>query len=370
MQHLDEGTIHAWIDGELPADEAARVEAHAKSCQSCSAMVAEARGLVAASSRIVSALDATPGGVLPAFGARKAPRRWMTAKVSTAIAATLVIAAGTVVTMRGRVDMPPQTPTAAVPHDSVTYAPAVQPGPSPSEAGRPVDHAPSPTVAQRRENRAGRVAAETSEPKVAIPAAAAPIPASSAVADAQIRAPVTASAPPSAVTAARDSIGKVALAVVQMDTAAFGRSPGLTSKVAGALNSAAGAAGAISATRMSVQRTAASERAMAAFAPLPGYVGCYEVNESTDVLPKRFALRSDSGRAPPDALYEVRYVDSTGAVAGRIADIGWRVTSGRATIETVARDEILGIRRVGQDFFAAQSVLGPRTVRMTPCHLP
>src|SRR5579862_5271807 len=75
MQHLDEGTIHAWIDGALSSDEASRVEAHVASCAECAAKVAEARGLVAASSRIVSALDATPGGVLPAFGARK-PRRW------------------------------------------------------------------------------------------------------------------------------------------------------------------------------------------------------------------------------------------------------------------------------------------------------
>ena len=102
MQHLDEGIIHAWIDGELPPDEASRVEAHANSCAACGALVAEARGLVAASSRIVSALDVTPSGVLPAFGARKTRGRWMTAKLTTAIAATLVIAAGTMMTMRGR----------------------------------------------------------------------------------------------------------------------------------------------------------------------------------------------------------------------------------------------------------------------------
>jgi anti-sigma factor RsiW len=28
MQHLDEGTIHSWLDGALSAEEAARVSAH------------------------------------------------------------------------------------------------------------------------------------------------------------------------------------------------------------------------------------------------------------------------------------------------------------------------------------------------------
>ena len=63
--HLDEGTIHAWLDGALAPDESARVEAHANSCTECAALVAEARGLVAASSRILSSLDAVPAGVLP-----------------------------------------------------------------------------------------------------------------------------------------------------------------------------------------------------------------------------------------------------------------------------------------------------------------
>ena len=61
MQHLDEGTIHAWLDGALSPDEAAAVERHAAECAACSALVAEARGLVAASSRILTALDAAPG---------------------------------------------------------------------------------------------------------------------------------------------------------------------------------------------------------------------------------------------------------------------------------------------------------------------
>ncbi len=63
--HLDEGTIHAWLDGELPPDESTRISMHLEACTECSAGVAEARGLIAASSRILSALDAVPGGVIP-----------------------------------------------------------------------------------------------------------------------------------------------------------------------------------------------------------------------------------------------------------------------------------------------------------------
>jgi len=65
MEHIDEGTIHAWLDGALPASEGARVEAHAATCATCSAAIAEARGLIAASSRILAALDDVPSGVIP-----------------------------------------------------------------------------------------------------------------------------------------------------------------------------------------------------------------------------------------------------------------------------------------------------------------
>jgi hypothetical protein len=65
MQHLDEGTIHAWLDGELPADEAERIAVHVGECVECGALVAEARGLIAASTRILTALDDVPAGVMP-----------------------------------------------------------------------------------------------------------------------------------------------------------------------------------------------------------------------------------------------------------------------------------------------------------------
>ncbi|MHB1223488.1 MAG: carboxypeptidase regulatory-like domain-containing protein, partial [Gemmatimonadaceae bacterium] len=61
--HPDEGTIHSWLDGELPDAEARTLTAHLEGCADCRDAVAEARGLVAASARIVRALDDGPGGV-------------------------------------------------------------------------------------------------------------------------------------------------------------------------------------------------------------------------------------------------------------------------------------------------------------------
>nr|MBA3890450.1 zf-HC2 domain-containing protein [Gemmatimonadaceae bacterium] len=50
--HLDEGVVHAWLDGQLAPEPAASVEQHAAACTVCSAMVAEARGLIAGASRV------------------------------------------------------------------------------------------------------------------------------------------------------------------------------------------------------------------------------------------------------------------------------------------------------------------------------
>ena len=98
MQHPDEGTIHAWLDGALSADEAARVEAHVKECQQCEAAVAEARGFIAASSRILTALDDAPRGVIPAA----APQRRIDPMVWRIAATVLVVATGTFVVLNSR----------------------------------------------------------------------------------------------------------------------------------------------------------------------------------------------------------------------------------------------------------------------------
>src|SRR3954469_25074011 len=98
MQHLEEGVIHSWLDGALNPEEAARVDAHVKECAQCAAAVAEARGFIAASSRILTALDNAPRGVIPAI----APRRRVDPMVWRIAATLLVVAGGTLVVVRSQ----------------------------------------------------------------------------------------------------------------------------------------------------------------------------------------------------------------------------------------------------------------------------
>src|SRR5688500_2556177 len=146
MQHLDEGTIHAWLDGQLPPGEAESVELHVAECRPCADAVAEARGLIAASSRILMSLDGVPrdvapkqavsdagsdvasgspaprspmivsegsvvrpispavasgaGGTASTSAARRARRRWVSGP-SLAAAATILVAVGTFAVVQG-----------------------------------------------------------------------------------------------------------------------------------------------------------------------------------------------------------------------------------------------------------------------------
>lgn len=100
--HPEEGTLHAYIDGELARVEAATLELHVAECARCAAALAEARGLVAAASRAISALDTAPSAAAAAgsptiTSAPAAPRRaaWPPIfRVPYARAAALLLLAG------------------------------------------------------------------------------------------------------------------------------------------------------------------------------------------------------------------------------------------------------------------------------------
>ncbi|MDP9278081.1 MAG: zf-HC2 domain-containing protein [Gemmatimonadota bacterium] len=126
MQHLDEGTIHSWLDGALAPDEAAQVEAHVAECPECAAAVAEARGFIAASSRILTALDNAPRGVIPVA----APNRRVDPIVWRVAATLLVVAAGTLAVFRnGGREAATSSASADTSATTITAAAPAVPGP-------------------------------------------------------------------------------------------------------------------------------------------------------------------------------------------------------------------------------------------------
>jgi hypothetical protein len=154
MQHLDEGTIHALLDGALPPAEREAAEAHVARCERCTAAVAEARGFIAASSRILTALDAVPGGVLPAARAAvRAPARFTISRAWIAAAAVLMLSTATAIAIRPR---PDAAPTRLAEAREQAAAPAPVPAPAPAPFAQPEapvvaspKPAPSPPVRKR-----------------------------------------------------------------------------------------------------------------------------------------------------------------------------------------------------------------------------
>ena len=118
MPHPDEGLLHAWLDGELDAAEAARVEALVASDPEWAVAAMEARGLLAASARIVAALDHVPANVIPQPAtSRRTASRWM-----WRVAAVVALMAGSAVVLeRGTPDF--TAPAPAKPPAAATLRP-------------------------------------------------------------------------------------------------------------------------------------------------------------------------------------------------------------------------------------------------------
>jgi hypothetical protein len=158
--HVDEGKLHAWLDGALSPDESARVEAHIASCAVCSAAAAEARGLVAAASRILTALDDVPGGVAPSRALPERRHRLWTGWPLRAAAGVLFVVAGSLAVLK-------QMDTEH--RDVATPSALSVPSAHPVQAAPPI----SPPVAEKLQGvRKKRAAAPPAAPQPA-PAAAA-----------------------------------------------------------------------------------------------------------------------------------------------------------------------------------------------------
>jgi hypothetical protein len=137
MQHPDEGAIHAWLDGALSHEEGAEIEAHASACAECASAIAEARGLIAASSRIVSALDIVPAGVIPVR--TRVRRPWYATAQLRAAAAVLFVAGASFALLRtGDKQSTAEVSQRVTADASSGSEPAQGPAPLTGEAARPV----------------------------------------------------------------------------------------------------------------------------------------------------------------------------------------------------------------------------------------
>lgn len=95
MSHVDEGTLHAYLDGELPSTERGTVEAHIAQCEACRARLGEERALRERASALLGAARPLERPTPPFEQLRRAPRRspWRV-RTSFAWAASIALALG------------------------------------------------------------------------------------------------------------------------------------------------------------------------------------------------------------------------------------------------------------------------------------
>ena len=93
MSHVDEGTLHAYLDGELAPVERERVDTHLKGCPACQARLAEERAIIERASRLLG-MAAPPERVMPPLDQLRRPPVIWRLRRPLAWAATVVLAVG------------------------------------------------------------------------------------------------------------------------------------------------------------------------------------------------------------------------------------------------------------------------------------
>jgi len=161
MSHVDEGTLHAYLDGELPGAELALFTAHLAECAECRARLDEERALVQRA-RDLLALVAPPSSRV-----RKRAHPWRRLRVPLAWAATVALAFAI-----GRYEESAR-PTRELPGDRLE-GPVVAP---PVVATRPAARQRAPRASvPTSDTAAPREVAATPTPLVAPEAVAPPAP--------------------------------------------------------------------------------------------------------------------------------------------------------------------------------------------------
>lgn len=164
MRHLDEGTLHALVDGEIPSSDLPPLQDHLASCASCRAGLEEARTVAALALGLVESLDVPEASSRHSGGgARLSPRATTLPWPRLAWAATVVLAVGLGYGIR---DL---RPPATAPADALTQAARDDVAPStPAPAERQGEVSGPP----RKEAETGEVT-PPSEPEAPPPAPSA-----------------------------------------------------------------------------------------------------------------------------------------------------------------------------------------------------
>jgi hypothetical protein len=93
MSHVDDGTLHAYLDGELVPVERARLEAHVAECAACRTRLEEERALIERASGLLGLAQPPERSAPPLHQLRRARLAWRL-RVPLAWAATVVLALG------------------------------------------------------------------------------------------------------------------------------------------------------------------------------------------------------------------------------------------------------------------------------------
>ena len=173
MSHVDDGTLHAYLDGELSPTEAQGVEAHLAQCPGCRGRLEEERALITRAGELL-ALAAPPDRALPPFRAgdvKPPPRLWWQVRQPLAWAATVVLALGIGTYLGNGLEQLPKSDTArdaARDAGHVLQAPVVrqrteqESRAQPRRPTRPAPTVPPPAPAPAARNEAGNVARDAS----------------------------------------------------------------------------------------------------------------------------------------------------------------------------------------------------------------
>jgi hypothetical protein len=123
MSHVDDGTLHAYLDGELLPVERAGLEAHVAECAACRGRLEEERALIERASNLLG-LAQPPERSAPPLHQLRPPRLTWRLRVPLAWAATVVFALGIGYYVGGR-DIPAASRAPTLPESDAQNAPAV-----------------------------------------------------------------------------------------------------------------------------------------------------------------------------------------------------------------------------------------------------